>query len=80
MEQAVGQFYTFGCPADRPCPGEQSLNVDGNAVGHLFQVRDDLEVQTASMRGRMLLEAFDQGFGIFLMVRVATAVFSVMVP
>lgn len=29
MEQAVGQFYTFGCPTDRPCPGEQGLSVDG---------------------------------------------------
>lgn len=56
MEQAVGQFYTFGCPADRPCPGEQGLSVDGNAVGHLFQIGDDLEVQAAPMRSSMLLE------------------------
>lgn len=80
LQQAIGESNSFEGPVDRPCPGEQSLSIDGNAVGHLFQVRDDLEVQTASMRVRMLLEAFDQGSGIFLMVRVATAVFSVMVP
>jgi hypothetical protein len=61
LQQAIGESNSFEGPVDRPCPGEQSLSIDGNAVGHLFQVRDDLEVQTASMRVRMLLEAFDQG-------------------
>lgn len=61
MEQAVGQFDAFGCPANRPCPSEQGFGVNGNAVGHLFQIRDDFEVQAAPMSGRMLLEALNQG-------------------
>jgi hypothetical protein len=58
MEQAISKSNSFGGSADCPRPGEQGVGVDWNAVGHLFQVGNDLEVQTASMRGRVLLESF----------------------